>query len=67
MEVKQLDKFLFGSIIVLGDLVFVSIVCGKAWPLYIPESLVFYSNLTVTLFDSWLYCWVYLAFPFNLI
>lgn len=56
MEVKQLDKLLFGSIIILGDLVSVSIAWGKAQPLYIPESLVFYSNLTLTLFDSWLNC-----------
>lgn len=68
MEARQLDKFLFGCII-LGDLVSVSSVWGKARPLYTPESLVFCSNVTVTLFGSWLYCWVWvcLAFPFNLI
>lgn len=67
MKIKQLDKYLFGCIIILGDLVSVSSVWGKARPLYIPESLVFCSNVTVTLLASSVYCWVGLAFPFNLI
>lgn len=48
MEIKQLDKFLFGCII-LGDLVSVSSVWGKTRPLYSPKRLVFHSNVAVTL------------------
>lgn len=62
MEVKQLDFICIYNY--LGTLGLCQHCLGK---FYIPESLVFYCNLTVILFDSWLYCWVCLAFPFNLI
>lgn len=66
MEVKQLDKFLYGCVI-LGDLVSVSSVWGKVQPLYIPESLVFCSSVTVILVHGFTigFVWHFLLISFT--